>query len=90
MGMKVYNVNLTEEERKDLTSVTTTGRQAARRMHSPASLYEAFPPAEARRIVERLEIHYTPSTEAGLILLRFNFPFSLGNASISVLVHSLS
>ena len=32
MGMKVYNVNLTEEERKDLTSVTTTGRQAARRM----------------------------------------------------------
>jgi len=28
--------------------------------HSPASLYEAFPPAEARRIVEKLEIHYTP------------------------------
>lgn len=25
-----------------------------------ASLYEAFPPAEARRIVEKLEIHYTP------------------------------
>ncbi len=28
--------------------------------HPPASLYEAFPPAEARRIVERLEIHHTP------------------------------
>jgi hypothetical protein len=28
--------------------------------HTPATLYEAFPPAEARRIVERLEIHYTP------------------------------
>ncbi len=28
--------------------------------HTPASLYEAFPPAEARRITERLEIHYTP------------------------------
>jgi len=28
--------------------------------HTPAALYEAFPPAEARRIVERLEIHYTP------------------------------
>ena len=28
--------------------------------HSPASLYEAFPPAEARRLVEKLEIHYTP------------------------------
>ncbi len=28
--------------------------------HTPASLYEAFEPAEARRIAERLEIHYTP------------------------------
>ncbi len=28
--------------------------------HSPSSLYEAFEPAEARRILERLEIHYTP------------------------------
>jgi hypothetical protein len=25
-----------------------------------ASLYEAFPPAQARRILEKLEIHYTP------------------------------
>lgn len=28
--------------------------------HSLGSLYEAFPPAEARRLAERLEIHYTP------------------------------
>ena len=28
--------------------------------HKPASLYEAFPPAEARRIVDRFEWHYTP------------------------------
>ena len=28
--------------------------------HHPASLYEAVEPAEARRIAERLEIHYTP------------------------------
>ena len=28
--------------------------------HTPASLHEAFEPAEARRIAERLEIHYTP------------------------------
>ena len=28
--------------------------------HHPASLYEAFEPAEARRLAERLEIHYTP------------------------------
>ena len=28
--------------------------------HHPSSLYEAFEPPEARRIAERLEIHYTP------------------------------
>jgi DDE superfamily endonuclease len=28
--------------------------------HAPASLYKAFPPAEARRLLNRLEIHYTP------------------------------
>ena len=28
--------------------------------HTPASLYAAFPAAEARRLVERLEWHYTP------------------------------
>ena len=28
--------------------------------HKPASLYEAFTPEQARRILDRLEIHYTP------------------------------
>jgi hypothetical protein len=28
--------------------------------HTPASLYEAFEPARARRIAERFEVHYTP------------------------------
>lgn len=28
--------------------------------HKPSSLYEAFPPAEARRLIEKLEIHYPP------------------------------
>jgi uncharacterized small protein (DUF1192 family) len=28
--------------------------------HKPASLYEAFPVAEARRLAERFEWHYTP------------------------------
>ncbi len=28
--------------------------------HKPASLYEAFPPEEARRILDKLEYHYTP------------------------------
>lgn len=28
--------------------------------HAPSSLYEAFPPAEARRLIERFEWHYSP------------------------------
>jgi hypothetical protein len=28
--------------------------------HTPASLYEAFAPAEAKRLADRLELHYTP------------------------------
>ena len=28
--------------------------------HTPASLYEAFPPAEAKRLADKLEIHCTP------------------------------
>ena len=28
--------------------------------HDGASLYEAFPPEEARRLLDRIEFHYTP------------------------------
>ncbi len=28
--------------------------------HTPASLYRAFAPAEAKRLADRLEVHYTP------------------------------
>ena len=28
--------------------------------HKPSSLYEAFAPAEARRLLERIQWHYTP------------------------------
>jgi DDE superfamily endonuclease len=28
--------------------------------HGPASFYEAYPPAEARRLAQRFEFHYTP------------------------------
>jgi len=28
--------------------------------HTPAALYEAFPPAEAKRLADKLELHYTP------------------------------
>jgi hypothetical protein len=37
-------------------------------IHSKASLYEAFPAAEARRLVERFEWHYTPKHGSGLDL----------------------
>lgn len=29
-------------------------------IHNPAALYEVFEPQEARRIVQKLELHYTP------------------------------
>ncbi len=35
-------------------------RSAPLNTHKPASLYEAFPAAEARRLGERFEWHYTP------------------------------
>jgi hypothetical protein len=36
--------------------------------HKPASLYEAFPAPEARRLVERFEWHYTPKHSSWLDL----------------------
>src|SRR5215210_6634388 len=33
---------------------------AGRKSHSSASLYEAFPPEEAKRLADRLEMHHTP------------------------------
>jgi hypothetical protein len=36
--------------------------------HSPGSLYEAFPPAEARRIVSKLEFHHRPKHGSWLIV----------------------
>lgn len=29
-------------------------------IHKPASLYETFPPQQARRILKQLEFHFTP------------------------------
>jgi hypothetical protein len=36
--------------------------------HEPASLYKAFPPAEAARLWEKLELHYTPTRGSWLNL----------------------
>ena len=41
--------------------------------HEPASLYEAFPAAEARRLVERFEWHYTPKHGSWLNLAESEF-----------------
>ena len=58
---KLVNEDYADKERIVLVMdnpVSSTGQ--ALNTHHPSSLYEAFEPAEARRIAERLEIHYTP------------------------------
>src|SRR4029434_964748 len=34
--------------------------------HTPASLYAAFAPAEAKRLADKLELHYTPTHRSRL------------------------
>jgi hypothetical protein len=41
--------------------------------HRPASLYETFPAAEARRILRRLEFHYTPKHGSWLNMAEMEF-----------------
>ena len=41
--------------------------------HTPASLYEAFDPAEARRILKKLEFHYTPVHGSWLNMAELEF-----------------
>ncbi len=41
--------------------------------HRPASLYEAFPASEARRIVKRLEFHHTPKHGSWLNMAEIEF-----------------
>jgi hypothetical protein len=42
-------------------------------IHSLASLYEAFPPAEAKRIANRLEVHHTPKHGSWLNMAEIEF-----------------
>jgi hypothetical protein len=46
--------------------------------HTPASLYTAFPPAEARRILNKLDFHYTPKHASWLNMVEIE---------LAVLVH---
>jgi DDE superfamily endonuclease len=41
--------------------------------HSPASFYEVFPPEEAKRLADRLEIHHTPKHGSWLNLAEVEF-----------------
>ena len=41
--------------------------------HSPASLYEAFAPEEAKRLADRLEIHHTPKHGSWLNMAEIEF-----------------
>jgi transposase len=41
--------------------------------HNPASLYKAFSPNEAKRILDRLEFHYTPKHGSWLNMVEIEF-----------------
>ena len=41
--------------------------------HSLASLYEAFPPEEAKRLAERVELHHTPKHGSWLNMAEIEF-----------------
>jgi hypothetical protein len=41
--------------------------------HTPASLYKAFAPSEAKRILDRLEFHYTPKHASWLNMVEIEF-----------------
>ncbi len=41
--------------------------------HTPASLYKAFSPHEAKRILDRLEFHYTPKHGSWLNMVEIEF-----------------
>lgn len=47
-------------------------------IHSPASLYEAFEPAEARRLLRKLEFHYTPKHASWLNMVEIEFSVLFG------------
>ncbi len=43
--------------------------------HTGASLYEAFPPHEARRLLDRLEFHHTPKHASWLNMAEIESAF---------------
>ncbi|MFP3326417.1 transposase, partial [Planococcus sp. SIMBA_160] len=41
--------------------------------HTPAALYQTFPPQEARRILNRLQFHYPPKHGSWLNMIELEF-----------------
>jgi DDE superfamily endonuclease len=46
--------------------------------HTPASLYAAFPPAEAKRLADRLELHSTPKHGSWLTMAEIELAMLAG------------
>ena len=46
--------------------------------HTPASLYEVFSPQEARRVLRKLEFHYTPKHASWLNMAEIEFSVMVG------------
>jgi len=42
-------------------------------VHTPGALYDVFPPAEAKRLADKLEIHYTPKHGSWLNIAEIEF-----------------
>jgi hypothetical protein len=65
-------------------------------VHSPASLYTAFAPAEARRILQKLEFHFTPKHASWLNMVEIELSIlvrqCLGQriASMTSLAHQVA
>ena len=46
--------------------------------HTPAALYETFPPAEAHRLLQQLEFHYTPKPGSWLNMVELELSVLAG------------
>ena len=62
---------LVEERYPDAAKVVLVMDQL--NTHSPASFYEIFPPEEAKRLAERLEVHHTPKHGSWLNMAEIEF-----------------
>ena len=52
--------------------------------HKPSSLYKRYPAEEARRILKRLEIYYTPKHGSWLDIAEIELHVMTDNASAAV------